>query len=582
MTYRRPRPRLELRRRRYRRRVIRSIEPAWGAVKAADVVEGGIEKRFDCFVDAVLKRKIVPLLGAGVSVGSIPVAKDLRATLLDDVGHPFTSESAGNGDFNRVAEAIHWRQGALALCDKLKISTWADCQPTRAHRYLALLACDGLISEIFTTNYDCGLEAAWREAHGGGCDGWKAIATLEDLDQPEGRDRHPRLRLYKINGCAARLRDAKDEEEKKKRAEDILLTDRQVQQFGKRHWAREQFAVTLRAKQLALSGFGSEEPQVWHVVMTILEEFEGKSNSNARFLWASMYDDTISFPVLQALVGENTVRGRHDKLTFDNVFSRNDRSYFGGCGKGGLDAGDFWRKVWVEALKRQLSDPHGLVYQAFRCRYLRLRNNDASRQLPEPLGVWQRLVELVFDGSPEWLRDVTREDPISAVQQLRNSQSDSVTQIAKCAPGLTCAILGNYNTLYVSPSSEGEYWSFLLLFIFAIYDQQGCVVPVKRNDQLIIVYSSGRLDIEFGNYRPYNIDAPCSDDDERENKSVFVDAESVYQRMIELAGETDLSSFLDRLRHLIRDEIHTSAFGLTGQEDRDRRASRRGTDGGPT
>ncbi len=68
----------------------------------------------------------------------------------------------------------------------------AEIAPTRAHRYLALLACDGLITDIITTNDDCGLETAWRQARGPGLDDdWQAVASAEDLSRPRARHGKP-------------------------------------------------------------------------------------------------------------------------------------------------------------------------------------------------------------------------------------------------------------------------------------------------------------------------------------------------------------------------------------------------------
>src|SRR5262249_7730477 len=163
-----------------------------------------------------------------------------------------------------LAEVVHWHHGPARLCEILGIASWAEIPPTRAHRYISLLACEGLITEVITTNYDCGVEKAYRDARGRAAHEWRAHAMRHHMRQPPWKNGEKQLRLYKINGCARRLESAK-REEKTQSAEEILLTDRQLQQFGARRWASIVFEGVLRSHQLALSGFGSEEPQIWHV-----------------------------------------------------------------------------------------------------------------------------------------------------------------------------------------------------------------------------------------------------------------------------------------------------------------------------
>src|SRR5690606_26030190 len=57
-------------------------------------------------------------------------------------------------------------QAHLQLCKLLSIAKYVGLQPTRAHRLMAFLACEGLLPEVITTNYDCCLELAYAEACG--------------------------------------------------------------------------------------------------------------------------------------------------------------------------------------------------------------------------------------------------------------------------------------------------------------------------------------------------------------------------------------------------------------------------------
>lgn len=203
----------------------------WGAIDAKAVVPRTTEERFATFMTAVRERRVVPLLGAGVSAGSVDTTAKLMGKLKAALGSAdakdrFKAAGAGNGDFARLAEVLAWLdQSAEQICGELQIKSWADIAPTRAHRYLALLACEGLITDIVTTNYDCGLETAWRQARGLGPKAWSAIASPEDLSRPRPRQGNAHLNVYKINGCARRLAD-----DPPKRAT-VFLQDRLDEQF---------------------------------------------------------------------------------------------------------------------------------------------------------------------------------------------------------------------------------------------------------------------------------------------------------------------------------------------------------------
>lgn len=467
----------------------------WGAVRASEVVEGKVGERFERFVTALLERRVVPLLGAGASADSAPPTKDLLPALKAKLKAPFDGADAGDGDFNRVAEALQWQRGAAALCDELGIADWANAAPTRAHRYLALLAWEGLVTEVITTNYDCGLDKAWLQA-GPAPDGWRAIATAEDLSQPRPRWGNACLRLYKINGCAARLRDA-PLGLREQRADEILLTDLQLQQFGKRRWAGDLLRVLLRDHEVMLSGFGSEEPQVWHLVMDILGEFaekEKRPNPNARFLWVATYKDRILFPLLQALNGENRVRER-PPLRFDNVFSADDRAFFDGGCTDGLDAGDFWRRVWLEAIRRGLADEKGPVARYFGfCvsgRPWRPRGSSDRKML----AIWDEVVQAVFREPIDWLTEPTR--PNGSSRWAKDGDSPAEAD-APSAPGLACCRVSGGGTRYLPLAEEPKYWVSALMFLLARSYKTARMEAVDGGDgpEVRVVWGRGELRID--------------------------------------------------------------------------------------
>lgn len=429
---------------------------------------------------AVLRGCVVPLLGAGASRDSVETTEELRKCLVNSISEPFDKIStSGIGDFSRLAEIVYWHFDELGLCEILGIEKWAECPPTRAHRYIALLACDGLITEVITTNYDCGLEKAYRAARGL-ADGewpdgeWHAIACEDNLRRPGHKDGHELLRLYKINGCARRLKDAKTDQDKKLRAEEILLTERQLQKFGNRRWAADVFRVVLRSRQLILSGFGSEEPQIWHVVTDILREFELKSTTlSGRFLWAALHEDAISFPILQALMGENRVRRRNAMPPqFDNLFFPTSEGFFSGpSNQGHLDAGDFWRKVWIEALRSRLCDCDGPVGRAF---FYRITGGPYR---PHRYGdnvwraLWIKIVDHAFDQmGGQWLAEPRRHG--TETSQWAKEDNEPPRRDAPCAPERACVQMPGGRTRYVSPNQEPDYWIALLLLMLAFADTE--------------------------------------------------------------------------------------------------------------
>jgi len=440
---------------------------SWGAVDAKAVVKGAVKERFERFREALRSGDVVPLLGAGVSSGSVPRADELLKALEDEIekqpgASAFAVKRSGNGEFAKLAEVLYWQTGnAIKVCETLGIKGWTEKTPTRAHRYLALLACEGLITEVVTTNWDCCLETAWRQARGLRDDAWQPITCAEELSRPGGPNERHHLRLYKINGCAGRLRRKWDEAAQAKRdkkrkkaeaAEEIMVTERQLQQFGKRRWAGDLVKVLLRSRQIVFSGFGSDEPQIWHVVQDILEEFEAGTapeNGNVgdhRSLWACEYGCTIAFHILQALVGENRKRRQAERLSFPSVFSGNDAAFFAGNPVDKLDAGDFWRMAWLAAVHDTLKDVESVATASFAGHVLgrRYRSDRPEDRLVAQL--WERLVRDVFPNlksPPPWL-----EEPVP---------------FEVCAPEILCLRYGYGAPSYVSIYAEQDYWILLIL-----------------------------------------------------------------------------------------------------------------------
>ncbi|MEZ5584388.1 MAG: SIR2 family protein [Candidatus Competibacteraceae bacterium] len=150
-----------------------------------------------------------------------------------------------------------------------------------------------MITEMITTNYDCCIEHAFNRSFG--C--WEAsedreeLAVIRNLHQyrlhggrrhTESSPHRPILHLYKINGCAREYQDylkgiscihKAGSYVKPEIAQRIILTERQLQTFRNENWARDLFKDRSRTHSLLFCGFGSDEPQVRHTALNLMDEF---------------------------------------------------------------------------------------------------------------------------------------------------------------------------------------------------------------------------------------------------------------------------------------------------------------------
>jgi hypothetical protein len=151
--------------------------------------------------------------------------------------------------------------------------------------------------------------------------------------------------------------------------EKILLTERQLQEWGDRHWARDLFRDCLRSRTLIFSGFGSDEPQVRHTVLQIEEEFQNSECSNGRrpgsrqakqrSCWdlpnapfIAAYECNLTFNQVQIL--HSYAIAHNDSLAYCNIH----KNVFTGADAKDLDPGIkdsclsadvFWEKVYQAA-----------------------------------------------------------------------------------------------------------------------------------------------------------------------------------------------------------------------------------------
>ncbi len=562
---------------------------ATGDLLAHDFTIGSAERRFGKFVDAIREQRVVPLLGAGVSAQRIDTAKDLVAKLADlfkqekRIPKPSKSDSLA-----RVAELAIRVHGYAKTCQTLKIPSWADKAPAPAHRYLAMLAADGMIDEIISTNYDCCIEKAWKGL--GRNDGPFVITNSMELNGSRPRWNGSRLYLYKINGCAANLKRAmgngSDKEEAA--AEKILLTDTQLQGFGKRderRWVRDLLRDRTRSRTLLLSGFGSDEPQVWHVIRLILEELtllkNGSKNAHSEGaeptprLWVSLHGNHLPFHILTALADEAELRGRKplkdgENAGFDNIFSQIDATFFGLACDQKLDAGAFWRKVWLEVLKRNLEDREGPVATVF---VRSMVGRHPRHRFPGDakfFAGWKKIVKEVFDHIP--LDEPPGWDEPSGSKE--NQQG------VPGAPGIAWA-----EDRYLTVLEEPEFWTVLVLSTFhKIYSEGEDARPIEIESfpfEHVPTIGVTREQLRISGVSsvgPHSVLARLEEDDSKEQqKQVIMHISTELLNYLHLSPgvfarcDND-KDFLECVKTVLRSFFCRDAFNCARQEEHEKRS----------
>ncbi|MFP3588525.1 SIR2 family protein [Paraburkholderia sp. SIMBA_055] len=222
----------------------------------------------------------------------------------------------------KACEAYLWEHGGprdetyAKLVKTLEIEGFNELEPTSAHFFLAFLAREGLITEFVTTNYDCNLENAYRFTWGAEAPDVYSICDLNSFalnaahssTWVPGQETPHALKVFKINGCAARLKDSPPH------AKDILLTSSQLQDWRARRWAADFFRTKVRMACMVTIGFGSDEPQVVHTLQQIAEEFSdgnsGVSGASTLSVFdapnapiVTLYEPYPTFPQLQLVYG---------------------------------------------------------------------------------------------------------------------------------------------------------------------------------------------------------------------------------------------------------------------------------------
>ncbi|MDW8284340.1 MAG: SIR2 family protein [Myxococcales bacterium] len=302
---------------------------------------------------------------------------------------------------DRAAEVLRWLTCQHNVCEASRIEVFHCLEPLEAHRYLAYLAREGLITEIITTNYDCCLEkaywrsfAAWNvaiedlgtsdEELEARCPTLQVVRDLEEYREKAGRQEEagrPVLHIYKINGCSRRYAQRRltpSQRHKEEAAEQIILTERQLQDFRDAYWARDLFRDRARSRTLVFNGFGSEEPQIRHTVLALIQEFDWQQSNrgsiNPQQVWklanapfVVTYDSCPSYSqsqILQSYLAAHSgsIGGGLERLWSGNLFTGRDLAFFesGSEARGSdpsrkLPADLFWKRIFQAAYGKLLA-----------------------------------------------------------------------------------------------------------------------------------------------------------------------------------------------------------------------------------
>lgn len=373
---------------------------------------------FDRLLERLLEGMVVPFIGAGVSseaeyeVGIKDLTKTckmtdrIREALIEKcrdrnecgpciVKNELCRENDKDNkkiSFDKVCELWEWScsedhqaRRCELIYDILKIPEFTKLKPTDAHYYISFLAREELIDEIITTNYDTCMEKAYRNTFGSKYQLLEKDSpdlVIDDLSEyrgkagrrfTEGQTPQHCLKIYKINGCAGRLPEKqKHDENGCCKCKDILLTERDLQSWRHRGWARDLFRDRMRSRTLLFSGFGSDEPQVRFTVMQVCEEFtlqkqEGiqSCTDNNGYIWTKPnapfivgYGNNLTFSqtqILHAFAQSSNVSISLKDLN-SNSFLDSDIEFFNSKDDSSkqIKADLFWKRLFQAAFWRLL------------------------------------------------------------------------------------------------------------------------------------------------------------------------------------------------------------------------------------
>lgn len=375
---------------------------------------------FKKILKALMEGGVVPFVGAGISIDAtvrpfeprigrgqylwdrlhLRIYSELKASVRQRNWNRVQLGRAALGTaksrtFGTMAEVCQWLVGDQELCETLEIPKFIKLPPRPAHYAIGCLALEGLLDEVISTNWDTCLERALQELSRPQEHYCKPITDLASYREYGARRRGPHgeaiLRLHKINGCAAEYEQA-DAKGRSEVAKHIIITERQLQDFGKRRWARELLRDRARSRTLVFSGFGSDEPQVRHTVLELMDEFsEDGHSSNGNKLFVVAYERQLSFTqqqILRAFVGGKKENGKPtEDAVLDLSLSGQDADYFK-VKTNSLPADHFWCALFeaaIEQLLRKRYTNRGFALQTW-----------LGRWSHEPKALKKQLLDWVF------------------------------------------------------------------------------------------------------------------------------------------------------------------------------------------
>ncbi len=162
-----------------------------------------------------------------------------------------------------------------------------------------------------------------------------------------------------MNARATKLR--------RKAAEEIALTERQLQSFRGHNWARELFQDRARRKAFVFTGYGSEEPQIRHTALALMAEWERDDSEpcwdlpNAPFM--ACYEQELSFTQYQIMRGYAEAHRctecrdctKCSKSRPQNCFTTKDANWFEPPpSESKLSADLFWKRVFQASFVRRV------------------------------------------------------------------------------------------------------------------------------------------------------------------------------------------------------------------------------------
>lgn len=401
--------------------------------KFGDAVLGkSVEDKFKHLLDRLLEGRLIPFVGAGISRHArIPNQPDFEPTmayleqrarsLLNDLrDHASACDGLRYGElFNCVAR----RSGKERLCKALEIHRFVELAPLAAHRYIAYLAREGLLSDIFTTNYDCCVERAFIGSIGapsaGGFQNVDDLKTIFDgrTYRDHGRLRwtdqgNPTLIVHKINGCARAYAAGEQP------ASGILLTDAELESFGERQWARDGFAVVFRTSTLLVCAFSADEHQFRFKVLELLKENAPESSVGQPFFVTHRSpgdrEEEIITAALRIEPDPNgpTLREKID----DRLLCGDDAKAMGCDGQRTLQADCFFERLFHGAIGRLLqryAGPSADLRQAL------------AYAVPASDLWFNRLLERLYPGADD-------QDPLSPIFGRYRDTLFAIPRLAGC------------------------------------------------------------------------------------------------------------------------------------------------------